>query len=297
MRVLNTIPHIFNPSGSGTYASVADDPAPRVAALTACLGGLCSLSRQKQFYFDYDERSERKSTGHKGRMNIDIILCSVRDLNVTAAVPGLGEIYRLEVFDVDPMYTGFECQKVLRNHLGQYDYYGYLEDDLIINDPYFFAKLLWFNKHAGDGVVLQPNRFEMTGPPENEQVYIDPDYDANSGRRPGYAHNFDDKTYLKASFLQQEIGFTRAKNPHSGRFFLNRTQMQHYADQPYFEDQDVGFFGPLESAASLGLMRTFRVYKPAFQHADFLQIQHYGTAWAERARTVTLGKSGTVGKP
>lgn len=297
MRVLITIPHIFNPAGSGTYASVAKDPAPRVAALTACLDGLSRLSRQKQFYFDYKGKSERKSTAHKGRMQIDIILCSVGDLNVTAAVPGLGDRYQLKFFDVDPMYTGFECQKVLRDHLGQYDFYGYLEDDLIIDDPYFFTKLQWFNKQAGDGLVLQPNRFELTGLPENEQVFIDPDYDANSGRRPGYVHNFDDKTYLKASFLQQEIGFARANNPHSGCFFLNHNQMQHYADQAYFEDQDIGFFGPLESAASLGLMRTFRIYKPAFEHADFLQVQHFGTAWAERARTVTLGKAGTVGKP
>ncbi len=39
--------------------------------------------------------------------------------------------------------------------------------------------------------------------------------------------------------------------------------------------------GPLESAASLGIMRTLRVYKPAGEYARFLEIMHAGTAFAE----------------
>jgi hypothetical protein len=50
--------------------------------------------------------------------------------------------------------------------------------------------------------------------------------------------------------------------------------MEHWARQPGFLDRGTGFIGPLESAASLGVMRAFRVYKPARENLDFLQIRH-----------------------
>jgi hypothetical protein len=55
--------------------------------------------------------------------------------------------------------------------------------------------------------------------------------------------------------------------------------MAHWAAQPYFLDRDTGFIGPLESAATLGIMRTFRVYKPANENANFLEIEHYGNGY------------------
>ena len=40
-----------------------------------------------------------------------------------------------------PALLGFECHAVLRDRLGDYDYYAYLEDDLIARDPWLFVKL------------------------------------------------------------------------------------------------------------------------------------------------------------
>ncbi len=77
--------------------------------------------------------------------------------------------------------------------------------------------------------------------------------------------------------------FHRAKNPHAGCFFLNARQMEHWARQPYFLDRDTSFIGPLESAATLGVMRAFRVYKPAASSAGFLEIEHFGTGFLEPA--------------
>ncbi len=45
-------------------------------------------------------------------------------------------------------------------------------------------------------------------------------------------------------------------------------------------DRSDKFIGPQESAASLGIMRTFMVYKPAGEYARFLEIMHAGTAFA-----------------
>jgi hypothetical protein len=46
-----------------------------------------------------------------------------------------------------------------------------------------------------------------------------------------------------------------------------------------FFDRDTSFIGPLESAATLGIMRAFRIYKPAPEHAAFLEIEHFGQAF------------------
>ena len=55
--------------------------------------------------------------------------------------------------------------------------------------------------------------------------------------------------------------------------------MKHWTEQPYFLDRERSFFSPTESAATLGLMRTFRVYKPELAMASFLEIEHYGSGW------------------
>ena len=53
--------------------------------------------------------------------------------------------------------------------------------------------------------------------------------------------------------------------------------MKHWASQPDFLDRDTSFIGPLESAATLGIMRNFKVYKPVSAYANFLEIQHFGS--------------------
>jgi GNAT superfamily N-acetyltransferase len=51
-------------------------------------------------------------------------------------------------------------------------------------------------------------------------------------------------------------------------------EMERWAKSPAFQDGDCSFAGPLESAASLGIMKTFRIYKPSMADAGFFEIQH-----------------------
>ncbi len=60
--------------------------------------------------------------------------------------------------------------------------------------------------------------------------------------------------------------------------------METWARQPYFLDRDTRFIGPLESAATLGIMRTFRVYKAAAENAGFFEIEHFGTSFLGQLR-------------
>ena len=68
--------------------------------------------------------------------------------------------------------------------------------------------------------------------------------------------------------------FQRVNNPHAGCFFLNAKQMEASKKQPYFLDRSADFGGPLKSAATLGVMRAFNIYKPSRENADFLEVAH-----------------------
>ncbi|MEM9771051.1 MAG: hypothetical protein AAF889_05555 [Cyanobacteria bacterium P01_D01_bin.73] len=52
--------------------------------------------------------------------------------------------------------------------------------------------------------------------------------------------------------------------------------MESWSRKIFFLDRDIRFIGPLESAASLGLMKAFRIYRAAPENANFLELQHHG---------------------
>ena len=75
------------------------------------------------------------------------------------------------------------------------------------------------------------------------------------------------------------IPFCPPSNPHSGCFFLSKKQLSHWTNAPFWQDEDVSFISPLESAATLGLSKAFDILKPALSHASWLEIQHFGTSF------------------
>jgi hypothetical protein len=46
-------------------------------------------------------------------------------------------------------------------------------------------------------------------------------------------------------------------------------------------DRDTTFVGPLESAATLGIMKTFRVYKTVPEQAYLFEIEHSGSRYLD----------------
>ncbi|NBU94188.1 MAG: hypothetical protein EBS18_06605 [Actinobacteria bacterium] len=80
------------------------------------------------------------------------------------------------VVDIDnPKLLGFAAQRALAEELDtNYDLYGYLEDDLIINDPLFFHKISWFTSETSPAHVLLPQRYEFASVPHMvDRFYID----------------------------------------------------------------------------------------------------------------------------
>jgi hypothetical protein len=65
----------------------------------------------------------------------------------------------------------------------------------------------------------------------------------------------------------------------AGCFFLSDEQLTMLVDGPYFLDGDVSYLSPLDSAVTLSVMKTFRVYKPVLDQAWFLEVLHASPRW------------------
>ncbi len=275
MRILVCIPHYFDEGTHGVHGSLNARPELRARALGASLIALHGHFSPHQRLIQIASR-EAVPANQDSVMELDIYICTTGDAHLLDSVPVPQDFYHHYPTQADPPLLGFECHTLLRENLGSYDYYCYLEDDLILHDSWFFHKLTWFNQQMGDVSILQPNRYELGPSALAAKVYIDGDIPTHV--TAPYMHPEDRKS-LSAMILGTSVQFQRPLNPHAGCFFLNARQMHTWSQQPQFWDRRTSFIGPLESAATLGILQTFRVYKPAPQNAGFLEIQHAGTAF------------------
>ncbi len=281
MRLLAAIPHFYRPSGRAAddgrrHGSTGRDPETRVKALTACLASLHQLFGPRQCRIDLPRRTTVTANASTFATKLDAVVCTTGDFHLLGRLPIPLNVYTHKPVECEPSLLGHECHAVLRDRLGDYDDYAYLEHDIILRDPWHFAKLAWFNGHLGDLPLLQPNRFEATIGAVVDKAYIDADI------APEATARFQDLSVmpeLKSRVMGHDILFQRPRNPHAGCFFLNAKQLKTLADRPDFLDRSTEFVGPLESAATLGVMKTFRVYKPAPESAAFFEVEHYGTSF------------------
>jgi hypothetical protein len=279
MRLLFTVVHFFRGGAKGlrNYGSMGRNSAPRVQALTDCIASIHEHFGGGQFSLNHGQR-QADAANQTMRHKVDVVVCTVKDMHLLGELDVPKGAYHHHLTTADPTVLGYECHAVLRDHLGKYDFYCYLEDDLVMRDPMFFSKLQWFNQLTGKQDLLQPNRYEVSFKSNVNKVYVDGPLPPRS---TAPFQKVDERNLLKATVLGQDMLFRRTLNPHSGSFFLNEQQMRTWASKPYFLDRSPAFIGPPESAATLGIMKTFRVYKPAVRNASFLELQHCGTSYLD----------------
>jgi len=289
MRILFAIPHYFAQAEGGHYGSERGAPEARALATRLCLASLRQTFSAAQGLVDGFQ-------GHIHAANPDfsatitIALCTTGDSHLIADLAGSGfDHVRTQA---DPRLLGFECHKVLKSGLGQFDYFAYLEDDLRITDALFFTKLAWFNAQFGEAAVLQPNRFELAGEPAAYKLYIDGN--PHDPRLGAGLQRVDEQRRMAAPAFGRQVAFQRVDNPHSGCFFLNAAQFARWASEPDFAVPSTEFCGPLESAATLGIMRHFRAYKPARENAAFLEIEHLDPRYLGRRFAVVAGEPASL---
>lgn len=281
MRLLFTVPHYFRKVGDQSAAvdgnvrshgSSVDSASVRVESLRETVYSIHQQFGTSQAMIRIrDRRTIAANDQMKDEVHVVVVTSGDQHLIDEAEFPP-GICHQVAV-DLEPAHLGFSCQSVLRDRWGNYDYYGFLEDDLAIRDPWLFEKLRWFNSHVGDEAVLLPNRYERARNQAYKKCYLDGDLADH------VAHPFQDVTVqpeLASTVMGRRVRFVRPPNPHSGCYFLNAAQMQRWMRDPEFAKPTSAFVGPLESAASLGVMKNFRVYKPATENANFLEIEHAG---------------------
>lgn len=273
MKILVTIPHYYCPDNAN-HGSGSSNPTPRIEALNECLLHLTALLGNSQFTLNIKDKISTPADLQYSNI-IDIVICTANDKHLLDSLkykPFTHINAKLE----NPKLLGFECHKVLKQNINKYDYYCFMEDDLIINDSLFFEKLNWFNKISDITTLLQPNRYEISSRGRILKLYIDGDIKYRATKN---LQNVNINTYLQTQYLDKRILFKKPLNPHSGCFFLTNEQMLYWISKDYFLNYDTSFISPLESAATLGISKTFNLYKPETQNACFFEIQHFSDAF------------------
>lgn len=271
MRILFALAHYYAPKTGAFYGSESPDSARRVAAVATCIASLHQTFGAKQGLLDGQARVAHRA-GDQLAAEIAVVACTTGDFHLVPQLAGLSGLFTHRPCARDPKFLGLECRAALADGLGNFDWFCYLEDDLMLADPLFFHKTAWFRGVAGRDAVLQANRCEVALGQPLHKLYIDGNM-ADATQSPRF-QNVADRPVVEAEAFGARYVFKRVNNPHAGAFFLDAGQMEHFARQPDFLAEESGFAGPVESCATLGIMRHFRVYKPARQNAGFLEVRH-----------------------
>jgi hypothetical protein len=201
---------------------------------------------------------------------LTIVIKTVADRHITAYLPKyqINCIQIQEESDCDPMFIGFRVQDELVNRIDDFDWFLFLEDDIIIHDSYFLEKLDKFNANCGfDRAILFPNRYELW---EGTKRYIDLTIDTKLA-------------WNQLSTVEIEgVKYGECTNPHSGLFCLSKAQMKLWIKSGReWKDKDFGFGGPRECAATFSLLECFSIYKPHPSNLNFFEVRHYDTKYSQ----------------
>ena len=277
MRILLAIVHYWDPDGGGHHQSLRPNPQPRVEALQQQLLGLRRLGRHQSILHMEDRAVYPANDAFRHSVDVKVVTDGTHHVLDRLAEPYQSCFEHVATGPSSGRELGFEAQKVLAKALPQgYDLYGYLEDDLIIHDPCFFQKIVWFTAVMGSNCVLLPQRLEFAPLPHRvDRFYIDGPI-AELDRRPLVPKP---GPVRMVQWAGGHIPFEPPLNPHAGCFFLSHEQLKRWSEQPWWQDGDTSFISPLESAATLGIAKTFELFKPCLSHAAWLEIQHFGTSF------------------
>lgn len=198
-----------------------------------------------------------------------IVIYTLPQRHITPYLPQyqLERITVREVSDCDPMYIGFRAQDELANQVEHFDWFMFIEDDIVIYDSLFLEKLAAFHQtFPRKNVLLFPNRYEMH---EGNKSYIDLTIDGNLAW---------DKV---SSVVMNGIKLAECTNSHSGIYCLSQTQMHYWIRSGRNWKNRSIMVGPLETAATYCLLECFDIYKPHPQNLNFLEVRHFDTKYSK----------------
>src|SRR5262249_7675420 len=149
-------------------------------------------------------------------------------------------------------------------------------DDIAIFDPMFFQKRRAFDSNFPAHALLQPNRYAVRPDSAIQKLYVD--YRISSRVTSGY-QNLEDTPLLRLPLMNEAFEFARTRDPCAGCFLLSAAQLVLGVHSPAYAAGDIWYVGPLHSAATLSIIKSFRVYKPVLKQAWFLEVLHTSPRW------------------
>jgi hypothetical protein len=276
LRLLVVIPHYSgppDPANSSPIIGAYLEPLSRIAAVSETIAAV------HRHFGPFRNTLEGAPVVQAGGDNVvDIVFVTMRGHHILDKLGLEPTIFSIEYVDGPPTSIPFHVQRLMKERLGRYDFYCMVEDDLAIRDPSFFAKLRWFQETFGVTALLAATRVEMAYSGTPAKVIIDPCDVGNIApfRRAGQ------RAELSGVWNGEEYRFALPANPHAASYFLTQEQLAYWVAHPTFDDRDVSWIGPIESAVTLGVGKAFDVYKCVWPDPFFLEVHHYGIAYAAR---------------
>ena len=275
MRALIAIPHFFRADGD-RHRHDSGRPGARAArarALGRTIARLHELFGPRHYVARHQVQG-LTAEANPFAIDLDIAVVTVADHHLLGELGDAARLARHVQVDGDPRLLGFHCHRLLADQAGRHDWYGFLEDDILIEDPLFFLKLAYFNRHFPQRdmppPLLLPQRYETPDDVEGatlgpERFY--PDFQLSSTPlAPGPT--------IAVPLFDQIFHLEPCYHPHAGCFFLDGTQLETVARSPLFGNPSEVWVTPLDTAATLAVWRTFTIYKPALRSCSLLEVRH-----------------------
>jgi hypothetical protein len=271
MRALAVFAHYFKPEAKADYSSTNNDRREaRRASIERVLRGWRAHFGESAI-LNVENRSFELASPCADTLDLVVVVNREDHLLDDALLQRCGA--SKVVFDLEqPRHLPFMAQRVMADRKAHYDWLVYSEEDLLPHDPSLFAKLAAFQSQFGPRRVLLPHRYEINGAALRPKTYIDGDLRFGLMTRL-FGLVEESQTILTHRDSGGVLKFVRAQNPHSGFFALTAGQFEAWSRLPHFLDMDCSFISPLESAATLGLLKTFSVFKPTLP-LHYLEIEH-----------------------
>ncbi|WP_228057338.1 hypothetical protein [Tychonema sp. LEGE 07203] len=200
---------------------------------------------------------------------LSISIQTLPNRHVTAYLPE----YQIKCIQVqeypecDPMFVGFRHQEEFVEKVEEFDWFLFIEDDIILSDAFTLEKLEKFNRQSGyENAILYPNRYEMY---QGTKRYIDLTITRSL-------------LINKLSSVEIEgVKFAEFNNPHAAFYCLSRKQMKHWIKSGRLFKNQIVDVGPLESAATFCLLECFSIYKPHPSNLNYFEVRHYDSKYSK----------------
>ena len=158
MKVLLAIPHVFAPKEGSLYSSQTEAKRglKQEALLKATIG---NLNRHRQRHWIHASLGKNQPVVNRELSSPDGVELTIRlftppSASLADGLPEDPDLERLDPGVSDYSQVPLVASRHLLEHAQDYDLVGYMEDDLILSDPEFFAKILYLDRCSNGSLRL-----------------------------------------------------------------------------------------------------------------------------------------------